>query len=74
MTIRWKKIALAFAVIVAGGAARLPVEQRHMESLRAQNLQERPLGLSLRDDLGQSLFIATLGGFRSPVASIMELR
>lgn len=74
MTIRWKKIALALAVIVAGGAARLPVEQRHMESLRAQNLQEQPLGLSLRDDLGQSLFIATLGGFRSPVASIMELR
>jgi len=74
MRLRWKKIALAFAVIVAGGAVRLPLEQHHTAELRAQHLLEPPLRLSLRDELGQSLFIATLGGFRSPVASVMELR
>jgi tetratricopeptide (TPR) repeat protein len=74
MHLRWKKVALALAVIVAGGAARLPLEQHHTADLRARNLLDPPLGLSLREELGQSLFIATLGGFRSPVASVMELR
>ena len=71
---RWKKILLALALIAGAGAARLPVEQRHTAALREQNILQKPPGLSLREDLGQSLFIATLGGFRSPVASIMELR
>ncbi len=74
MRLRGKKIVLALAVIVAGGAARMPLEQHHTADLRAQNLLEPPLGLSLRDELGQSMFMATLGGFRSPVASVMELR
>lgn len=74
MKLRWKKITLALAIILAGGAARMPFEQRYTASLRAQNLLETPLNLSARDELGQSLFIATLGGFRSAVASVMELR
>jgi hypothetical protein len=74
MRFRWKKLALALTIIVAGGAARMPVEQRHTQALRATGVLQKPLGLSLREDLGQSLFIATLGGLRSPVASIMELR
>lgn len=74
MRIRWKKILLTLALLTGVGAVRLPVEQRHTQALRDENVLQKPAGLSLRDDLGQSLFIATLGGFRSPVASIMELR
>ena len=71
---RWKKILLALALIACVGAVRMPVEQRYTAGLREANVLQKPPGLSLREDLGQSLFIATLGGFRSPVASIMELR
>jgi hypothetical protein len=74
MRLRWKKIGIAFAIILAGGAVRMPLEQWHTAALREANVLQKPLGLSLREDLGQSLFIATLGGLRSPVASIMELR
>ncbi len=74
MSIRWKSLLLALAVIIAGGAARLPLEQRYTTEMRRQQLLETPLNLSMRDELGQTFFIAVLGGFRSVVASIMELR
>ena len=74
MVIRWKSIGLALAVIIAGGALRLPLEQRYTAEMRRKNLLETPLKLSMRDELGQTFFIAVLGGFRSVVASIMELR
>jgi len=74
MSIRWRRFVLAFAIIVAGGALRLPLEQRHTDELRRHDLMEVPLNLSMREKLGQSLFIAVLGGFRPVVASIMELQ
>lgn len=74
MSIRWKSLFLALAVIIAGGALRLPLEQRYTAEMRRKNLLEMPLKVSLRDELGQTAFIAVLGGFRSVVASIMELR
>ena len=74
MSIRWKSIFLALVVIVAGGAVRLPLEQRYTAEMRRRNLLEEPLKLSMRDQLEQTAFFAVLGGFRSVVASIMELR
>lgn len=74
MSIRWKSLFFALAVIIAGGALRLPLEQRYTTEMRRKNLLETPLKVSLRDELGQTAFIAVLGGFRSVVASIMELR
>ena len=74
MSIRWKSLCLALAVILAGGLLRLPLEQYYTAEMRRKNLLETPLKLSMRDELGQTLFIAVLGGFRSVVASIMELR
>lgn len=74
MGIRWKSLLLALAVIVTGGALRLPLEQRYTAEMRQQQLLETPLNLSLRDELGQTFFIAVLGGFRSVVASIVELQ
>lgn len=74
MSIRWKSLGLALAVIIAGGVLRLPLEQRYTAEMRRRNLLESPLKVSMRDELGQTAFIAVLGGFRSVVASIMELR
>ena len=74
MSIRWKSLLAAIAVILAGGVLRLPLEQRYTAEMRRQQLLETPLKISMRDELGQTFFIAVLGGFRSVVASIMELR
>lgn len=72
-SIRPVKILLAVAVLVAGGAARLPLERRFSAELRTKNLAEEPLQLTLREQVGQSVFIAVLGGFRSLVASMIEV-
>lgn len=73
LSIRPVKILLALAVLAGGGLARLPLESRFSAELRAKNLAEEPLKLTLREQLGQSVFIAVLGGFRSFVASMIEL-
>lgn len=70
MSIRWKSLLLALALIAAVGAIRLPLEQRYTENMRREQLLETPLNLSMRDELGQTFFIAVLGGFRSVVASL----
>ena len=74
MSIRWKSLLLALTVIVAGGFVRLPMEQRYTAELQRQGLLEKPMQLSMRDQLGQTFFIAVLGGFRSVVASLVELQ
>ena len=74
MSIRWKSLLLALALIAAVGAIRLPLEQRYTENMRREQLLETPLNLSMRDELGQTFFIAVLGGFRSVVASLTELQ
>lgn len=67
---RWIVVPL---VLLAGGLARLPLEQGFLDEARARHLAEEPLNLSLREELGQNFFIAVLGGFRSLVASLVEL-
>src|SRR5262245_7111025 len=71
---RWKSICLALLIIAAGGGARLHMEQAYTKGMQKAGLLETPLNLSMRDELGQTLFIAVLGGFRSVVASIVELK
>lgn len=72
-SIRPVKLVIAAAILVAGGALRLPLERDFSNDLRQRQLAEEPLNLSLREQLGQSAFIALLGGFRSLVASYVEL-
>jgi|GEM_PF-1326410 len=74
MSIRWKSLGIALLIILAGGVARLPLEQRYTENMRKQQLLDAPLNVSMRDKLGQTFFLAVLGGFRSVVASLVELK
>lgn len=74
MSIRWKSFCLALLIIIGGGVLRLPLEQRYSAEMKKQNLLETPLNLSMRDELGQTFFIAVFGGFRSVVASLVELK
>ncbi len=72
-SIRPRKWLAALLILVLGGLIRLPVEHRFGRELEAGGLAAPRLNLSLRDELGQSFFIAVLGGFRSLVASLIEV-
>jgi hypothetical protein len=69
-----KNLIVALLLIAASGAARMPLEQRYTADMRERQLLEPPLNLDLREELGQTFFIAVLGGFRSVVATFMELK
>ena len=72
--IRPAKWLLAAFLLLTGGLIRLPLEQAFSKDLERERLSEARLNLSLRQELGQSTFIAVLGGFRSLVASVVEIQ
>ena len=69
-----KRKLLALAVLVAFGLVKLPLERSATQSLRTSRLLSKPIDLSLRENLGQMGFAASLGGLRSLVASITYLQ
>ncbi len=72
-SIRPIKILFAALLLLGCGLVRLPLEHAFAKELKTAELSEPQLNLSLRDELGQSFFIAVLGGFRSVVASLIEI-
>lgn len=73
MAIPWKNAICAIGIIAASGALRLKPEQACRERLVQEHLQEPPPALELRDQMGQSFYLASLGGFRSLIASLVEV-
>lgn len=68
-----RKLA-AIALFAVAGIVKLPLEQRLSDDLHARSLLEDPVGIDLRESLGQMGFAASLGGLRSLVASITYLQ
>lgn len=69
-----KRPLQALLVLLLLGAVKLPLEQAATAHLRAEKLLTPRVDLSLRENLGQMGFAASLGGLRSLVASITYLR
>lgn len=68
-----RKLA-AIALFAVVGIAKLPLEQRLSDNLHAKGLLVEPVGIDMRENLGQMGFAASLGGLRSLVASITYLQ
>lgn len=70
---RWARDgrAAALALILVFGAVRLPVESRLESGLKEAGLRAAALTPEMRERLGQSAFIAALGGYRALVASFL---
>lgn len=64
---------LAALIIVVFGIIRMPLEHSLEKELRAKHFRDSQLDLSMREQIGQAGFVASLGGFRSLVASILYL-
>ncbi len=74
MTFKGRRpILLALAVILITGAARIPLEARIEQDLIDNRFRDGTPGLELREQLGQMGFVAAFGGFRSLVASVLDM-
>lgn len=64
------RLFFVLAILIAFGAAKIPIER----DLHGQDRHEEQLGLSLREQLGQLGFVAALSGFRSIVADLVFIQ
>lgn len=65
---------LALALIVASGVARMPAERSFTHALQEERLLREPLDLDVRRKLGQGFWAVSLGGLRTLVATVLNLR
>jgi hypothetical protein len=65
------RFCFALLLLLAFGAARLPVERAISREHRQEHFRGVDFGLDLRDQLGQLGFLAALSGFRSLVADVV---
>jgi hypothetical protein len=66
--------AIVFALLLAFGALRLPIESALGQQYRGAYFREAELGLDLREQIGQLGFLAALSGFRSLVADVVFIQ
>ena len=66
--------AIVALLLLAFGAARLPIESALSAQHRSAYFHEAKLGLDLREQIGQLGFLAALSGFRSLVADVVFIQ
>lgn len=64
-----KRLVLPLVFFVGFGVVRIPIEHHLQAQLSDAGFHQVNLNLDLRDQIGQSAFIAALGGFRALVAA-----
>lgn len=64
----------ALITLVVAGVVRAPIEQALTEDLREKELLRRPLDLEMRKKVGQGFWAVSLGGLRTLVATVLNLR
>lgn len=64
------RILVVIVTVIVVGAVRLPVEARLAATHQQLRFRSTELDLNLREQVGQSAFIAALSGFRSLVADV----
>jgi hypothetical protein len=62
---------LALFMILAAGALLFPWEAALQREAKEAHFRTIPLNLSLREQVGQSGFLAALSGFRAPLAALL---
>ena len=70
----FRNLAVVLAVLAATGLAMHPLESRLVSGMRDRGLLQEPLSLETREDLGITGLAIALGGLRSLIASMLNLR
>ncbi|MEP4077506.1 tetratricopeptide repeat protein [Haloferula sp.] len=68
------RLTAAASVMVVAGIARMPFEQSLTEDLREQGMLSKPLNIETRKKVGQGFWAVSLGGLRTLVATVLNLR
>jgi hypothetical protein len=68
------KWAVAAVVLLGFGVMRLPVEDAMEQEWKRLRIREPQLDLNVREQIGQTSYVAALGGFRSLIATLLTLR
>ncbi len=69
-----RKAVILLLALAGFGALRLPVEQRVTRSLTGHGLLPERLALGTREKLGQTGAVVALGGLRTLIAALLNLR
>lgn len=69
-----RRLSAAATVLVVSGIVRMPLEQALTKDLQAQGLLSKPLNIETRKKVGQSFWAVSLGGLRTLVATVLNLR
>ena len=74
MTPHRRQLLLALGLIMAAGLARVPLESHLTADFRDRGLLRPPLELETRKKVGQAFWAVSLGGLRTLVATVLNLR
>lgn len=69
-----RKILIVLLTLVLVGLAKRPLENGFVENLRERRLLAKPIDPETREALGQTTYAIALGGLRSFVASMKNIR
>ncbi|BCX48120.1 IRE (iron responsive element) [Haloferula helveola] len=70
-----RRLTLAAAgLLLVAGVIRAPIEQRLTDDLREKELLQKPVDIELSKKVGQGFWAVSLGGLRTLVATILNLR
>lgn len=70
----WRRALLALVLIIVFGVVRMPLEYGFEKELRAAGFRDWSPNLSNREQLTQAGFVGAIGGFRSLVASVYDIK
>lgn len=74
MTTHRRQLVLALGLLAAAGLARLPLEKQLTDDFRHRGLLRPPLALETQKKVGQAFWAVSLGGLRTLVATVLNLR
>jgi len=69
-----RRTLAAAGLLLVAGIVRMPIEQKLTEELREQSMLAAPLKLDTRKKVGQGFWAVSLGGLRTLVATVLNLR
>ncbi|MEM9238251.1 MAG: hypothetical protein AAGB14_15875, partial [Verrucomicrobiota bacterium] len=74
LTSQARRITAAALVLLVAGIVRMPIEQSMTKDFREKGMLSEPLDVKVQKKLGQGFWAVSLGGLRSLVATIWNLR
>lgn len=74
MNLQLRRLSAAVTVLVIAGIVRMPLEQALTKDLQAQGMLSKPLNIETRKKVGQGFWAVSLGGLRTLVATVLNLR